>query len=117
MRLLAGTKFDREPHCERCDLPESQCQCPPAEPEAAPPGKPPGKQTARLAKERRKHGRTVSVIRGLAAEDNDLPALLKSLKSSCGAGGSLHDDVLEIQGDHLDRLRQELQTIGYKVKG
>ena len=60
----------------------------------------------------------VTVIRGLNANDSDLPGLLTRLKTHCGAGGSMGDeDTLEIQGTHLDRIRAELQKIGYKVKG
>ncbi|MDA1230935.1 MAG: translation initiation factor [Planctomycetota bacterium] len=112
MGLLAGTKFDRPPHCDRCEKLESECNCPPLEPVRIAPGK----QTARIAVEKRKHGRMMTVIRGLAPEDTDLPALLKCLKNSCGAGGTITDDVLELQGTHADRVRAELQTIGYKVK-
>ena len=113
MGLLAGTKFDRPPHCNRCKKLESECICPPLEPVRTPPGK----QTARIAVEKRKHGRMMTVIRGLAEEDNDLPSLLKRLKNACGAGGTITEDGLEIQGTHVDRVRTELQTIGYKVKG
>ncbi len=113
MGLLTGTKFDRPPHCDRCEKPESECTCPPL----APVRTPPGKQTARIAVEKRKHGRMMTVIRGLTAEDTDLPSLLKRLKNACGAGGTITDDSLEIQGTHADRVRTELQTIGYKVKG
>ncbi len=67
--------------------------------------------------EKRRHGRMMTVIRGLRAEDTDLPALLKRLKNTCGAGGTITEDGLEIQGTHADRVRTELLTIGYKVKG
>jgi translation initiation factor 1 len=67
--------------------------------------------------EKRKKGKHVTVIRGLAADDNDLPALLTQLKTSCGAGGTLSDDGLEIQGEQLDRVRELLTRIGYRVKG
>lgn len=113
MRLFEGTPFDRPPRCERCDELEEECCC---EPEPAP-LIPPGKQTARLAKEKRKKGKMVTVIRGLPIEGNDLPELLTKLKNSCGAGGSLKEDLLEIQGDQLDRVRQELLKMGFKVKG
>lgn len=113
MGLLAGTKFDRPPHCDRCEKLESECTCPPVEPVRLAPQK----QTAKIAVEKRKHGRMMTVIRGLNPCDNDLPELLKRLKNSCGAGGSVADGDLEIQGSHLDRVRDELQKIGYKVKG
>ena len=100
MRLFEGTEFDRPPRCERCDQLEAECRCPPPEPVRIPPEK----QTARLAIESRKNGKRVTVIRGLSAVDNDLP------------GGTLTGDDIEIQGEHLDRLRSLLQGIGYRVK-
>ena len=111
MGLLAGTKFDRPPHCERCDRLESECKCPPPEPVrlAA------GRQTARIAVEKRKHGRVMTVIRGLSAAENDLDALLKQLKNACGAGGTVSDDGIEIQGNQADRVSAELKKIGYRI--
>ena len=77
---------------------------------------PPEKQTATLAVEKRRKGKVVTVVRGLAAADNDQPALLSRLKSACGAGGTLDGDVLEIQGEHLEHLRTLLSGLGYKVR-
>jgi translation initiation factor 1 len=57
------------------------------------------------------------VIRGLAAADNDLPALLTRLKAACGAGGTIKDDSIEIQGRHLEGVRTLLAELGYRVKG
>lgn len=114
MGLLAGTQWDREPHCERCDLPESQCKCPPLPKVVT--VTPPHLQTARLAMEKRKKGKLVTVVRGLSAVGNDLPALLTKLKTSLGAGGTIEGEDLEIQGEHLERVRQFLAQLGYKVK-
>jgi translation initiation factor 1 len=112
MGLLAGTKFDRPPRCERCDQLEEECKCPPPEPVRVPPQK----QTAKLAVEKRKHGRVVTVVRGLKPEDTDLVALLTQLKNACGAGGAIQEDCLEVQGSHLERIQQLLVKLGYKVK-
>ena len=115
-RLFAGTQFDRPPHCEVCDKLEEECVCPPPlEPE--PFRIPPEKQTAILSIEKRKKGKSVTVIRGLVKDGNDLPALLTQLKNKCGAGGSVQDDHLEIQGRKLNQVRDVLKTIGFKVKG
>src|SRR5688572_21213869 len=112
MRLFEGTPFDRPPRCDRCGQLESECNCPPAPPARIPPEQ----QTARLAVEKRKKGKMVTVIRGLPAEGNDLPELLTQLKSQCGAGGTIKDECLEIQGEHLDRIRDELGKLGFRVK-
>ena len=112
MHLFAGTPFDRPPHCDRCDCPEAECTCPPVETLRVPPGK----QTARVALEKRKAGRVVTVVRGLAAADSDLPDLLTRLKNHCGAGGSLQDEILEIQGDQNTKVREFLGKLGYRVR-
>jgi translation initiation factor 1 len=67
--------------------------------------------------EKRKKGKLVTVVRGLPAEENDLPALLAKLKAACGAGGTLKDELLEIQGNHLERIGDLLAEIGYRVRG
>lgn len=59
----------------------------------------------------------VTVVRGLSAAGNDLPGLLSRLKSTIGAGGTIEGEELEIQGEHLERVRQFLTKLGYKVKG
>jgi translation initiation factor 1 len=111
MRLFAGTPFDIPPKCERCGALESECQCTPL-----PNYLPPGKQTAKLRVEKRPRGKVVTVVAGLPAASNDLPALLTTLKNACGAGGALKDGQLEIQGDHVALIRNALETIGYRTK-
>jgi len=113
MRLFEGTPWDQPPRCDRCGQLDDDCVCPPPPKEWLAPST----QTARLAVEKRKRGKVVTVVRGLAAEDNDLPALLTRLKTACGAGGAVKDDLLEVQGNHLERLRGLLEEIGYRVRG
>lgn len=112
MRLFEGTEFDRPPRCERCGKLESDCECPP-EPALRIPQ---DRQTARLAIEKRRKGKVVTVVRGLSEEGNDLPELLTKLKSGCGAGGAIKDGEIEIQGRQLQRIKELLQKIGYNVK-
>ncbi len=113
MRLFAGTPWDQPPRCNRCGELEADCACPPA----PPPRIPPAKQTAKLAVEKRAKGKVATVVRGLGAEGNDLPALLTQLKNACGAGGTAKDETIEIQGRHLERIRDVLRQIGYQVNG
>jgi translation initiation factor 1 len=112
MRLFAGTPFDRPPKCDRCGELETDCRCAPLPVARVPPAE----QTARLSVEKRKKGKVVTVIRGLPADGNDLPSLVSQLKSRCGAGGAIHEDQLEIQGAHIERIAALLKELGYVVK-
>ena len=107
MRLFAGTPYDRPPKCDRCGALAPDCTCPRST----------AGQVARLAVEKRKKGKVVTVIRGLPVASNDLPALLSRLKSQCGAGGAIQEDCLEIQGEQFERIRDLLRELGYVVKG
>ena len=79
-RLFAGTPFDRPPVCDRCGKLESECVCPTPEPE----GVPPHCQSVTIAVEKRKKGKTVTVLRGLSTVGNGSLELLTQLKSACG---------------------------------
>ena len=61
-------------------------------------------------------GKTVTVIRGLPDRGSSLEARAAELKRLCGAGGTLKDGVIEIQGDHRERIAERLRALGYSVK-
>jgi translation initiation factor 1 len=61
-------------------------------------------------------GKGVTVITGLPLAAAELEALATKLKKFCGAGGALQGTVIEIQGDHRDKLVAELQKLGYDAK-
>jgi translation initiation factor 1 len=61
-------------------------------------------------------GKGVCVIQGLPLGLSELEELATRLKRLCGAGGAVKDGVIEIQGDHRDRLVAELRKLGYDAK-
>jgi translation initiation factor 1 len=61
-------------------------------------------------------GKGVSVIHGLPLGPTEMEELATRLKKLCGAGGAVKDGVIEIQGDHRDRLVAQLQKLGYDAK-
>ena len=63
-----------------------------------------------------KRGKTVTVISGLALHNKQMRSFLKKLKTSCGAGGTLKGDLLELQGDHVHIAIKILQEEGYRPK-
>ena len=69
----------------------------------------------RIRKESKKRaGRVVCVVEGLAAEQ--IKSTCKELKSKCGSGGTVKGGVIEIQGDHRDQIRELLESKGLAVK-
>jgi translation initiation factor 1 len=87
---------------------------PPASPR---PQQSPGPAKVRVGREvAGRGGKGVSVITGLPLAGTELEELATRLKKTCGAGGSVKDGTIEIQGDHRDRLVAELHKLGYEAK-
>ena len=77
----------------------------------------PGKARVRVGRETSgRSGKGVSIVTGLPLSAAELEALATRLKKLCGAGGAVKDGSIEIQGDHRDRLVQELIRLGYEAK-
>lgn len=77
---------------------------------------PPAKQNLKVWLDRLKGGRVATVVRGFVGSDDDLAALGKELKKSCGVGGTAKDGEIIIQGDHRDRVVELLTRGGYRCK-
>ena len=68
----------------------------------------------RIWKETAHHGgKGVSVIKGVPLPGPQLEELCSALKKKCGTGGTVKNGVIEIQGDHRDRLVEEFKKLGY----
>jgi translation initiation factor 1 len=61
-------------------------------------------------------GKGVTLIKGLALDALALAQLGKQLKTVCGSGGTVKDGVIEIQGDHGERVIENLKKQGWVVK-
>lgn len=61
-------------------------------------------------------GKGVVVISGLGIDNKALKELAKKLKKTCGTGGSVVDETIEIQGDKREEIKQVLEKSGFKVK-
>ncbi len=62
-------------------------------------------------------GNSVTVVYDLPRNAAFLKELCRELKRACGAGGTIQDDAIEIQGDLRDRIRSLLLKKGFGVKG
>lgn len=63
-----------------------------------------------------RNGKDVTVIKGLALEPTALALLGRQLKTACGCGGTVKDGIIEVQGDHCDRVIESLRQQGWSVK-
>lgn len=79
---------------------------------------PPEQQTIAIQREKKgRGGKQVTVMRDFQLSEKDLGALGKQLKKACGSGGTVKEGgIIEIQGDHRDRLAELLQKKGFKYK-
>ena len=71
----------------------------------------------RVGRETRgRKGKGVTVLTGLPVSGRELEALARELKALCGAGGTVRAGIIEIQGDHRERLVRALEERGWRVK-
>ena len=98
--------------CPDCGAAQAVCRCQQLRrPEVK------GDGIVRISRETKgRKGKGVTLVSGLALPDDELRGLASRLKQLCGTGGTLKDGVIEIQGDHRDRLLACLQKDGHKVK-
>jgi translation initiation factor 1 len=98
--------------CRACRKPLAQCAC---KSSAAPPPPPDGiVRVSRVSKGR--GGKVVTLVKGLGLDTPALEALGKQLRTACGTGGTVKDGIVELQGDHTERVIGLLQTDGRQVK-
>ncbi len=97
--------------CPGCRRPQAECIC----------GRKPSAASldgvVRVSRETKgRGGKCVTVIRGVPLDADGLAALGKRLKTACGSGGTVKDGVIEVQGDHCDRVVEALKKEGLVVK-
>ena len=100
--------------CPGCGWPADTCRCSTRGSDAAVPVR----VIAKLRVEKAgRGGKSVTVVYDLPRNAAFLKALSRELKQACGAGGTIQDDAIEIQGDLRDRIRDLLVGKGFGVKG
>ena len=97
--------------CPGCRQPVAQCICQQNKP------LPTGDGIVRVSRETKgRGGKAVTLVKGVLVDEAALVQLGKQLKAACGSGGTVKDGVIEVQGDHVERVVAALQKLGYKVK-
>lgn len=97
--------------CPTCRQATADCRC------KAAPARPAGDGIVRVSRETKgRAGKGVTLVRGLPLADAELVVLGKQLKALCGSGGTVKDGVIEVQGDHCERVMEALKAKGFSVK-
>ncbi|MDR8391598.1 translation initiation factor [Aliifodinibius sp. S!AR15-10] len=63
-----------------------------------------------------RRGKTVTMITNIQHNPQVIEDLEKKLKQHCGAGGTSYAKTIEIQGDHVDKIKSYLKDQGFDVK-
>ena len=90
-----------------CGLPQEVCICQEIAKE---------QQKAVISVVRRRYGKMVTIVEGIADSAIDLGQLAKILKGASASGGTVKDPTIELQGDHKKRASKVLEQNGYKVE-
>jgi translation initiation factor 1 len=97
--------------CPDCRQPIAECICKQAA------ARPSGDGIVRVSRETKgRAGKGVTLVKGVTLGEAELAALGKELKAACGSGGTVKDGVIEVQGDHVERVMALLVAKSYRVK-
>ena len=75
---------------------------------------PKDKQKLRVTLDKKQRaGKVVTLVDGFSGTNDDIESLGKQLKTKCGAGGSVKDGFIIIQGDYREKVITWLKDWGY----
>lgn len=112
MALVYSTETGRI--CPDCRQPKLACAC---KARAAAALAAAGDGVARVSREKAgRGGKLVTLVRGLPLDPQALQALGKQLRQRCATGGSCKDGVIELQGDHAERVVALLLGQGLRAR-
>ncbi len=90
--------------CERCGLPQDLCVCEAIARES---------QKIIVKAEQRKFQRVYTIIEGIDNKEIDLEQLIKKLKAKYACGGTIKENKIELQGNHVRTMKETLIQLGF----
>ncbi len=90
--------------CSICGLNKNLCVCDVIAKE---------KQKIHLKVVERRYGKKITLVECSDSKNMDLKELAKNLKSYLACGGTIKGGIIELQGDHTKKVREELIKLGF----
>ena len=90
--------------CETCGLPEELCVCESIAKES---------QKIEIRRVEKKFNKSYTIITGVDPKEVDIKDLAKTLKGKLACGGTVKDNVIELQGNHLKETKAILVATGF----
>jgi translation initiation factor 1 len=93
--------------CPKCGLPKEACICETLAKE---------KQKIQIQTVKKKYGKLVTILSGIEDKSLDLNKIAKELKSELACGGTVKEGHIELQGDHLRKVKEKLIAMGFSAE-
>ncbi len=93
--------------CPTCGLPKEICICEDIARE---------QQEIEIYTDQRRYGKKVTIVDGIDESDIDIEELASDLKSKCAAGGTTKKGRIELQGNHIEKVKEYLEGKGFSVE-
>jgi translation initiation factor 1 len=106
--IVYSTDPDFKKKCPDCDLLVDECTC-----QSRDTSNKQNKIVYRKREVKGRGGKTVTTISNIGENAKNIQ---KDLQRLCGAGGTTKQGIIEIQGDHREKIQAYLQKKGYVVK-
>jgi translation initiation factor 1 len=90
--------------CSTCGLPKELCVCETIAKES---------QKIKVYTVRKKFGKMYTAVEGISKKDIDIKEITSKLKSQLACGGTFKDDKIELQGNHMQQIREALVKLGF----
>ncbi|MBS3126168.1 translation initiation factor [Candidatus Woesearchaeota archaeon] len=90
--------------CTTCGLPKELCVCESIAKES---------QRIKVYLDKKKFNRIYTVVVGINDKEIDIKDLTKKLKNKFACGGTVKDGRIELQGDHKQKVKQQLVELGF----
>lgn len=90
--------------CPKCGLVKELCTCETIAKES---------QRIKVHLEKKKFGKVYTVIKGIDDKEIDIKQLAKRLKTELACGGTTKEGKIDLQGNHIQRVKQLLIRLGF----